>query len=167
MSRKKTNSKIKELRNKISKKPGVIDKINTIDSIDDKFKIDVLLVDDDKLNMLIYSKFLKNSGEISNVVEKTCPVDAMSYLTNLNEKNKVFPRLIILDIEMPVMNGLQFLKEFKKRFYRKNTKIILFTLHKERYLKEELNQQGVIGLLPKPFNTNLFKEMVNKNFRKK
>ena len=65
------------------------------------------------------------------------------------------------------MNGLQFLEEFKKLFPRKRTKILLFTLHKERDLKEELSHKDVIGLFPKPFNTNLFKDIVNKNFRKK
>jgi len=60
------------------------------------------------------------------------------------------PPVMLLDIKMPVMNGIETLEELKKR---KNTpKIILVTAESELEKAEELKYAGVINYITKPLS---------------
>ena len=60
--------------------------------------------------------------------------------------------LVICDINMPVMNGLDFLKEFKKS--NRTTPVIMLTTETEATKKQTAKQLGATGWILKPFNTN-------------
>jgi two-component system, chemotaxis family, chemotaxis protein CheY len=156
--------KIKELRSKISKKPEIVDKIKTIEDIGKKYKVDVLLIDDDPSGNFLYTKFLESSSEVNNITSMTCPIKSFEHLSNLHKSGKSFPKLILLDICMPFMDGKQFLEKFKKDFPRKKTKIILFTASKQEEIKEELKFNRVIGYLPKPLDMKKFEIIIKNNF---
>ena len=128
MNNSKQHLKIKELRNRISKKPDIVDKIKAIESIGQKYKLDVLLIDDDDIGNHLYSKYLEGSNNVNNIVSMTCPVKAMEYLQLLHDNSKNFPKLILLDIEMPLISGSQFLEMFK------NKNSIIYTTQKRRII---------------------------------
>ena len=71
--------------------------------------ISVLIVDDSALMRKIVSQILYDERDI-NVVGS-----ARNGLFALNKLEKLSPDIIILDLEMPEMNGIEFLKERKKR----------------------------------------------------
>jgi len=58
---------------------------------------------------------------------------------------------IILDINMPVMNGIEFLKEFKKTPAQATTPVIVLTTQGEDALKEEALSLGAKAFMIKPF----------------
>ena len=154
--------KIKELRNKISKKPAIVEKIKAIEDIEKKYKVDVLLVDDDESGNFLYTKYLNDSENVNNTTSMTCPQKALEYLRELHNSKKAFPKLILLDINMPLMNGGDFLKKFKEEFPRKRTKIILFTSYKKNDILEELKYHRVIGYLNKPLDIKKLESMIKK-----
>ncbi len=90
-----------------------------------------------------------------------CPHKAISYLSGLQERSVSFPKLILLDVEIPGMSGDEFLDTFKEQFPKKKTKIILFTLDDEQ---EEKNNNRIIGQLSKPIDINLFENIIRKYF---
>ena len=69
----------------------------------------VILIDDNEIDNFINRKILENYG-VTNILTFTSANDALSYL----KQSAGSPELILLDLYMPVMNGFEFIDEFKK-----------------------------------------------------
>jgi two-component system, chemotaxis family, chemotaxis protein CheY len=59
------------------------------------------------------------------------------------------PRLALLDVMMPVMNGLQFLDAVRERKLAQDMRVVLVSAYVQ--LARHVNYPGITGLLPKPF----------------
>ena len=70
------------------------------------------------------------------------------------------PDLILLDVMMPGMDGIETLQAFKKSSAA-NIPVIFMTAKTEADELEELLQTGAIGVIPKPFNPMTLVEKVN------
>ncbi|MBF8250013.1 MAG: two component transcriptional regulator, winged helix family [Candidatus Levybacteria bacterium] len=79
----------------------------------------ILLVDDDPLLVRMYQKKLENDGYVVVTAD-----DGDVALTRVNESR---PDLILLDIMMPKINGLQVLAKLKENNETKNIPVILLT----------------------------------------
>ncbi len=73
-----------------------------------KFK-NVLLVEDDPITVMVCDKIIRNTDFAEDV--QTCHngAEALKYITDTS----TVPDLIFLDLNMPVMNGWDFLQEFE------------------------------------------------------
>ncbi len=60
--------------------------------------------------------------------------------------------MVVTDLNMPVMNGLEFIKELRKLPNYKGTPIIFLTTESDAALKQEAKAAGATGWLTKPFN---------------
>jgi CheY-like chemotaxis protein len=74
---------------------------------------DVLLVEDDPITIMVCDRIIKMTSFAENV--KSCENGkiGLDYLSGIAE-NGPAPKIIFLDINMPVMNGWDFLEEFEK-----------------------------------------------------
>jgi CheY-like chemotaxis protein len=73
----------------------------------------VLLIEDDSITIMVCDRIMKMYAFSSHVISKTNGHDALLYLQELTQKNEPIPEIIFLDINMPVMNGWDFLQEFE------------------------------------------------------
>ncbi len=71
----------------------------------------ILLVDDDQLNNLINSRIITKFTDFT-VESFTSGKDGLKYLSTCDPES--FPEVIFLDINMPVMDGWEFLEEYEK-----------------------------------------------------
>jgi CheY-like chemotaxis protein len=76
----------------------------------------VIIVDDDSTSLFISKKTLELSKEFSTIQTLDNPLEALEYLKDiyLNDKVEELPSLILVDINMPEMNGWEFIEEFNK-----------------------------------------------------
>lgn len=75
----------------------------------------VLVVDDDPVFKLIARKLFERSGDFFEVTFAENGLEAIELLrATIDEKLKSIPDIILLDIEMPIMNGWGFMEEFVK-----------------------------------------------------
>ncbi|TDS12080.1 CheY-like chemotaxis protein [Maribacter caenipelagi] len=74
----------------------------------------ILLVDDSRAVSFVYDYTIKRIDAKINTVIKTNGLNAFEYLRQLNYNSQDPPNIIILDINMPVMNGWGFMEHYDK-----------------------------------------------------
>jgi CheY-like chemotaxis protein len=74
----------------------------------------VLLVEDDPITIMVCDRIIKMSDFATSVKSCENGKTAIDYLNGIILNQEKFPEIIFLDINMPVMNGWDFLEEFEK-----------------------------------------------------
>lgn len=82
------------------------------------------LVDDDPINSLINKRLLSKFGILENVYEFLDAGDALIALSKLNEDQIV---VIFLDLNMPVLNGWEFLDKYNELYQRRKDHIVILS----------------------------------------
>ncbi len=122
----------------------------------------VLLVDDDKINNYINEKLIKKIDFAKNIKVSTNGQEAVDYLKNIQAEES--PQLILLDINMPVMDGFEFIEAYKK-FKKTNAIIIMLTTStNSKDIDRVNNLNEVSGYLNKPLTEQKVTEIVQKFF---
>lgn len=104
-------------------------------------KIKVLLVDDHQLILDGLRSLMKNSAEIVVTGESNNGRDALHLLGILNVD------VVLMDIDMPVMNGIEALKEIKR--VKPGVKVIILSMHDESGMIKNLMAIGADGYILK------------------
>jgi CheY-like chemotaxis protein len=108
--------------------------------------IDILLVEDDKIDVEMVKRIFKKQGMINPLHHALCGIDALEMLRGQNGKQKIpQPCVMLVDINMPQMNGLEFLKEVRNdKDLRRNIAFILTTSSRASDVTDayELNVAG-------------------------
>ena len=92
-----------------------------------------MLIDDNEIDNLINRKMIEASGITGHIYTHTGARGAIEFLKNIEGlgdlAKKVLPDVIFLDIDMPLMDGFQFLDEFEKLSNETKTKcrIVMLT----------------------------------------
>ena len=118
-------------------------------------KITALIVDDSSVMRKIVERSLRQAGiELEKVVEASNGAEALAAV-NANELD-----LILCDINMPVMDGLEFVKEATKLDKAKDIPIVMITTEgSESHVVQALSA-GARGYIRKPFTPDQVKAHV-------
>jgi len=111
----------------------------------------VLVVDDDFINRKLLITLLKRNDTVSDVVEAENGSDALNKLKKDNTIN-----LILLDIMMPIVDGVEFLKIFRSDMDNLHIPVIVLSTDDTR--KTEVFDSGANDFLRKPIKENLLFE---------
>jgi CheY-like chemotaxis protein len=106
-------------------------------------KIKVMVVEDDPMNLKLMKMLLSKN----NFTTYTCP-DAESALEMLKHEQ---PDVILMDLGLPGMNGLELTEKLKSGIYNK-IKIIALTAYARDIDRERAMQAGCDGFITKPIN---------------
>lgn len=85
-----------------------------LNSMSAQHPLRILLVDDDRIFRFTTKKLLATCGLPVEVIEQPNGQEALNYLKEHNQEESGLPDLIFLDLNMPVMNGQEFLAEISK-----------------------------------------------------
>lgn len=101
--------------------------------VEKKYKT-VMLIDDNEIDNLINQKIIESAGICERIFTHTGGKSAIEFLRNMEKiadvaGDAVLPELIFLDIDMPLMDGFQFLDEFEglSEKTKEHCKIVMLT----------------------------------------
>lgn len=113
----------------------------------------ILLIEDDYLDVESVKRALKKIHADCELHVAHNGVDGLELLTgNTPEGKKLVPDIIILDINMPKMNGMEFLRIIKNYYSLSDIRIYILTTSAEEYDKIATENLGVHGYILKPLD---------------
>jgi putative two-component system response regulator len=113
----------------------------------------VLAVDDDMINLKLLKSMLMKSGKVTEVIEAKNGSDAIGVLKSRDDVD-----LILLDIIMPVMGGIEMLKVVRADENLRQLPIIVLTTDETK--KSDALEFGANGFLMKPIrNSDLIQKI--------
>ncbi len=123
-----------------------------------KTNLETLIVDDDKLTLHYIQNIVKESKLEGPVKTSTNGKEALEILDqSIGNSDKV---LVLLDINMPVMDGWDFLEKLQTKPYKDKTQVVIVSSSKDQADKEKSSDfTQVIGFLEKPVSPNVFVEI--------
>ncbi|MBU1299707.1 MAG: response regulator [Bacteroidetes bacterium] len=120
-----------------------------------KSKKPILLVEDDQVDVMTVKRALKDIHVTNKLDIAVNGAEALEFLRN-SKKEK--PCIILLDLDMPKMNGIEFLKIVKQdERLRRIPVVILTTSEEEQDMVNSFNL-GVAGYMLKPVGYHQFVE---------
>jgi CheY-like chemotaxis protein len=117
----------------------------------------ILLVEDDKVDAMTLKRALKDLKVTNSLVHTTNGEEALAYLYDqVNEK----PCVIILDLNMPKMNGVEFLKIAKADNNLRRLPVVILTTSKDEWDRFQTFDLSVAGYIVKPADYKNFLEAI-------
>lgn len=117
----------------------------------------IMLVEDDQVDTMTVRRALKELHVMNPLQHVENGEEALSFLRNPANQQ---PCLILLDLNMPIMGGIEFLQIAKKDEALKGIPVVVLTTSEEQEDKVESFQLGVAGYMRKPVEYPNFVEMI-------
>jgi CheY-like chemotaxis protein len=131
-------------------------------------KKNVLLVDDDKICNFINQKIIMATGMANNVNISLNGKEAMQTLDSAIAGKSVMPDVILLDLNMPIMNGFEFIRAYNKMVFpgKDEILIILVTSSIDHGDYQKVISMGVTNYLHKPITVEDIVRIITAEFEK-
>lgn len=117
----------------------------------------IWVIDDDIIYQTIINKLIQKSGVFSTHSSFMNGKEAINSLNNSLEDNSHLPDIILLDINMPVMDGWEFMEEIKKIKSKIGKHIQIYIVSSSIAIEDKNKSKtfgDIIGYIPKPVSIN-------------
>ena len=116
--------------------------------------VNILLVEDDQLDIIDVKRTLDKMHILNNMVIAKNGEDALRILNEKERFAESAPDIVLIDINMPKMNGLEFLSTIRKMDEWKDLKCFIITTSDEKVDRTAAKELGVSGYIVKPLKLN-------------
>ena len=110
----------------------------------------ILLVEDDELDVISFERTLKKLDIEYDLYIAHNGKEALNLLND--DKKHINPDVILLDLNMPKMNGIEFLKAIRAEAKFQNLKVFIMTTSSEFSERSFAEELGIAGYIIKPLS---------------
>jgi CheY-like chemotaxis protein len=117
----------------------------------------IWVVDDDVIYQTIIQKLIKKAGVFSAHSSFMNGKEAINTLANTIQESEYLPDVILLDINMPVMDGWEFMEEIKMMKSKISKKIIIYIVSSSIAIEDKNKSKtftDIFGYIPKPISVD-------------
>lgn len=128
----------------------------------------VLIIDDDEINNFVCSKVIQKHEFANEVKTFVSGQEGLDYLRAIiNNEEETLPDVILLDINMPIMNGWAFLEKYQQMMVNFNKNPVLLMLSSSVY-EEDIDKARqhpeVKDYITKPLNKEILDNIYEQFF---
>jgi CheY-like chemotaxis protein len=117
--------------------------------------INILMVEDDTVDVMDARRTLDRMSILYKMEVAKNGEEAMRFLESASDQiPAVRPDIILLDLNMPKMNGIEFLQMLRQEGKWKDVKVFIITTSEEKEDREKVSSLGVSGYIVKPLKFN-------------
>lgn len=131
-----------------------------------KKAVHILLVDDDEVDVMNVKQAFAKNKVLNPFQVATNGLEALELLRTLKEKEEQLPGIILLDLNMPKMGGIEFLRHLRADQDLKSIAVFVMTTSSEEQDKVAAYNLNVAGYILKPLSFENFAQatFVLKNY---
>jgi len=125
--------------------------------------VNILLVEDDEVDVMNITRAFQRSNITNPLYVAGNGVEALEMLRGTKDSKPIIPntrRIILLDINMPKMNGIEFLNELRSDPQLAPTPVVVLTTSDEDQDRMEAYKLNVAGYILKPVTFSSFAEVM-------
>jgi two-component system response regulator len=125
--------------------------------------VDLLLIEDNQADAELTMRALRKGPTMNQVIRLRDGLEALQYLYAEGAfagQTPRYPKLILLDLQMPRMNGIEALKRLKSDMRTHAIPVIILSASANRADAEECSAYGASGYLVKPIEMTAFENAV-------
>lgn len=127
-------------------------------------KKNVLLIDDDELFLFLTEKTLQKSPCLGNISTCSSVEEAQAFLIACEKGGCPFPDIILVDMNMPLMSGMDFADWYNQQYglTHQNTRLVILTSSISRKEKvKAMEIPAVYDFMQKPLTKEKLNELVH------
>lgn len=127
-----------------------------------------MLVDDDEITNFVHQSLLEEAGVTQRVLVASNGQEALELIKERVLQDGEGPCLIFLDINMPVMNGFEFLEAYQELEdeFKHSAIVVMLTTSLNPKDTDRVEEFGVNDFINKPLNKKKLLEVLEKHFNK-
>ena len=120
---------------------------------------EILLVDDDEINNFLTEELIRLVNPDVNIISCTRVNDALEFLENIISDKKKGPDSILVDLNMPMVSGWEFVEEFErlKPLFPNDVKLYIYT---SSVYYEDVNKAKTFPSVKALYTKPLTQEMI-------
>ena len=125
-------------------------------------QLDFLLIDDSSFVLMTYEVLLEKSGMAKSIKAFNVPRNALRYIKN--HSDKLAETVILLDLQMPDMDGFEFIESFETLSDTVRSKIKIFMVTSSidpQHIEQAKANPLILGLLAKPLELETLKSVLS------
>ncbi|MCF2489089.1 response regulator [Dyadobacter sp. CY347] len=121
------------------------------------------IIDDDNIYQFMIKKILQGTGQVNAIISFSNGLEAINYLIANQANIEMLPDLLFLDLEMPYMDGWQFLDSYIEIGFPKLITLYIASSsnsHDDIYKSKQFTQ--VKGYLTKPIKKEIIEDVITR-----